>query len=566
MVDVTAIQSLSIVRDELEVTLNQVETYVETFIADRGNAEHIEKSLEPLDQVRGVFKLIGLPACELIAEEMLACCRMVDVAADQEAEGKKRNDACLAALSSGAFVLARYIDFVGKYQKLVPVLLVPVINDLKRARGAAGVSESHFCEISTDISAPAQASRVPAAKLGPAAKRLRQMYQVGLLGILRGQDAAMSVQMMSRAIDRVDRYTRGYPVNKLWWAAAAGLEAMSSGELEVTPLRRNLVTMLERFLKNLVYKTEAALEEAPRDALLREFIYLAAVVENPGPKAQELLAATGGLDLGFNERTLAEERKRLTGPGGAVLRTMAGSVKEEIARIKSSIDQTARDGDDTEHRDLIAKLEEISENLGMLQLDKAQELLAGRIEAIRGWQESGEPPSDEELSKVADVLLYLDSAVTALENEDGGLAQSVLDDADALIAPSQLDDATAAVVKEIQAGLGAAKHALMDFMGSDFDAGHLESVPGGLDGVHGGLMVLGKMRGSQVAVACRNYIAEQLIGAKVQPDQTTMDALADAITSLEYYVDGLGSRKGMGETILDVAEDSLKELGYAVGG
>ncbi len=563
MVDVTVIQSLAIVRDELEATLGQIESYLETFIADRTTPEHIEKCLEPLDQVRGVFKLIDLPGCEMLAQELLESCKTVDVARDGDAEGRKANDACLAALSSGVFVLLRYIDFVGKYQRLIPTLLVPAINDVRKARGSAGISESHFYTINTDISSPAAGPLVPAGKLGPAAKRLRQMYQVGLLGILRGQDPAMSLQMMSRAVERVDRFTRGHPVSRLWWVAAAGLESMQREKMEVTPLRRNLVTMLERFLKNLVYKTDEALQEAPRDALVREFIYLCALAEDPGPKAQEVLTAVGGIDLGFNERTLAEERKRLSGPGGAVLRTMAGAVKEKIGKVKQSIDQTARDGNDTEHGVLIEQLEEIRESLGMLQLEKAQQLLAGQVETIRGWQESGQPPGNEDLSRVAEVLLYLDSAVTALENEDGGLAQSVLDDADALIAPSQLDDATAAVVKEIQSGLGQAKHALMDFMGGDWDAAHLESVPGALDGVHGGLMVLGKMRGSQVAVASRKYIAEQLIEARVQPDQAALDALADALASLEYYVDGLGNRKGMGETILDVAEDSLRELGYA---
>ncbi len=563
MVDVTAIQSLAIVRDELEATLSQVETYVETFIADRLNAEHMEKCLEPLDQVRGVFKLIGLPAAELLAEELLACCKAVDIARDGDDEGKKANDACLAGLSSGVFVLQRYLDFVAKYQRLVPVLLVAAINEVRKARGAAGISESHFCAIDPQITPPQPTAKVPVEKLGPAAKRLRQMYQVGLLGILRGQDPAMSVQMMSRALERVDRFTRGYPVSRLWWAAAAGLESMHAEKMEVTPIRRNLVTMLERFLKNLVYKTEEALQEAPRDPLVREFIYLAALAEQRGPLAQAVIAAAGNVDLGFNERTLAEERKRLSGPGGAVLRTMAGAVKEEIARIKDTIDRAVREADISVLGELIAKLESVKDSLGMLQLEKAQQLLAGRIEAMRGWQESGEVPGDEDLSKVADVLLYLDSAVTALENEDGGLAQSVLDDADAMIAPSQLDDATAAVVKEIQSGLGTAKHALMDFMGADFDTSHLESVPAALDGTHGGLMVLGKMRGSAVAQGLRRYVADKLIGEGVRPDQQAMDAFADALASLEYYVDGLASRKGMGEAILDVADDSLKELGVA---
>ncbi len=66
MVAVSNTTSLSLVKDELDATLGQVEVYIQTYIEDRDNPQHVEKSIELLDQLRGVFKLIEMPAPQLL--------------------------------------------------------------------------------------------------------------------------------------------------------------------------------------------------------------------------------------------------------------------------------------------------------------------------------------------------------------------------------------------------------------------------------------------------------------------------------------------------------------------
>ena len=61
------------------------------------------------------------------------------------------------------------------------------------------------------------------------------------------------------------------------------------------------------------------------------------------------------------------------------------------------------------------------------------------------------------------------------------------------------------------------------------------------------------------------YIQEQLLARKAVPDWQESDTPADAITSVEYYLERLERDQPARATrSLDVAEDSLKNLGYTL--
>jgi hypothetical protein len=43
-----------------------------------------------------------------------------------------------------------------------------------------------------------------------------------------------------------------------------------------------------------------------------------------------------------------------------------------------------------------------------------------------------------------------------------------------------------------------------------------------------------------------------------------LETLADAISSVDYFLESLEANKPIGEFILEIAEDSVAELGYPV--
>ena len=73
-------------------------------------------------------------------------------------------------------------------------------------------------------------------------------------------------------------------------------------------------------------------------------------------------------------------------------------------------------------------------------------------------------------------------------------------------------------------------------------------------------------RAARILGACARYIEEQLLAREFTPQWASLDTLADAITSVEYYLERLsaGSSKEENDLLLSVAEESVAALGYAV--
>src|SRR5690554_2618480 len=182
---VTGATSLSLVRDELFATMEEAEQSLEHFIIDRNNGGLLQQAVENLKQVRGTLSLIELTGAELLAQEILQLATDIPVGAGEE------RDTQLAALSNALYVLARYLESVDASRQEMPELLLPPINALRKAASQPALPESFFFSVRLDHPRPGVkvAVRDPATR-ATEARRLRQMYQVGLLGFIREDSTA----------------------------------------------------------------------------------------------------------------------------------------------------------------------------------------------------------------------------------------------------------------------------------------------------------------------------------------------------------------------------------------
>jgi len=195
-------------------------------------------------------------------------------------------------------------------------------------------------------------------------------------------------------------------------------------------------------------------------------------------------------------------------------------------------------------------------------------LAVNTTKRVLRWKEGEEEVTGKTLLEVADALLYVESALSGLDRLD----LSNLDLVDAsddtkyqLMARSQLQEAELLVIKEAQAGITLAKRAITSFMDSNWDGMHLTNVPVTLRSVWGGLIFLQLPRAAEVVRVCEQFIEQKLIRDRAdKPSNSTMETLADAITSIDYFLEGMEDNKPIGDGVLDVAEDSMRELGFPV--
>jgi len=556
---VSGATSLNLVRDELFVTMEEAEQSLEHFIAERHNGSLLQQAVENLQQVRGTLNLIELAGAELLAQEVL------DQATDIPAGAGEERDVQLAALSNALYVLRRYLESVDAHRQEMPELLLPAINDLRQAGGQPPLPESFFFSVRLDHARPHSATLpLDGAAKQVEGKRLRHMYQVGLLGFIREQNPQASLKLMVRAMARLDSLFANEPRARMCWIGAAALEAQCDGQLLPRKSRKQLFSRLDRELKLMLGNPQY---EAPR-SLLKELLYLVALADSHGPLASAMREVFGLTPLPFTDHLLEEEYQRLAGPGQAVMRSLSAAIREELASVKDMLDLLERGTLQGETLGTLhALLGKLAKSLGMVGLTSAGNSLSAQLPLVAAWSEDA-LPQPQQLHKLADAVLYVEGMVASLERGDGRDSRPVAvapgQEADSF-ASHQLNEARIVVVDEAQAGLALAKRAITAYLESGGDKMHLSNVPFSLQAVRGGLWFLEQRRAAMLVGACADYIQTRMLESGQMPSEQMLETLADALSSLEYYLEaGAVMRPETRPSVLDLAEESVKALGMPV--
>lgn len=546
----TGATSLDLVRDELFTSISEVEELLQQFFEERDNGSLLQHAIEGLQQLRGTLDLIELSGAALLLEEMIA------LATDTPVHDGEGRNAPLSALCNSLFLLQRYLQFCRKQGAEQPELLLPTINELRSYQaGVVPLPESHFYQLDMQ--------RVPVALRDGTRQpvevrtyaRLRQMYQLGLLGMLRDDQPAAGITLMQRALQRLE--TRlGDRAATLCWVASAALEAITTVPLQLTPERKRLYARLDRKLKRLVSGDDAV----PTQQLLRELLYVVVLANSRCVLCEEVRRAVNLPDLGYTEASLEQAFNSLRGPGVDVMRSVAEALHEEISTIKDLLDLLARNAGDAEQslETLDKDLQRLWKTLDMLGMSELSMDIRAATTVLANWQ----PGDNQVLEQVADAVLQAELMVNRLENEDQTIG-SLQDTHNQ--GPVELKEAHIVLVEESQAGLALARRAVVAYVESENDRMHLLNVPSTLETVRGGLIFLGMGRAAEIISTASRFIREAMLERETAPSAHELEVLADALTSVEFYLESAERSSVSTGDVLALAEDSLAELGYAVG-
>ncbi|MGC4011887.1 MAG: ferrous iron transporter B [Pseudomonas sp.] len=554
---VTGATSLSLVRDELFATMEEAEQNLEHFIAERQNGSLLQHSVDCLSQIRGTLNLIELAGAELLAQEAL------DLATDIPTGVSEDRDGQLAALGNALYVLRRYLENLEAHRQEIPELLLPAINDVRQAAGQPALPESFFFSARLDLPRPLRAVTAPQVE-DPAreVRRLRQMYQVGLVGLIREQNLYPSLKLMGRALGKLDVLLGSAARTRLCWVGAGALEALVDAQMLPRKTRKLVFSRLDRELKQLIANPQY---EAPRQ-LLKELLYLTTLADTSGVRASELRQVFGLAPLPFTDHLLEDESQRLSGPGQSVMRSLSVAIREELTAVKDQLDLIERGVSQADALGILhTQLGKLAKTLGMVGLNSAATSLQHQHGVVAGWVAKGAVDEPAALNALADALLYVESMVGNLERGERMSARPTPMGEDDSFAVHQLAEARIVVIDEAQAGLALAKRAITAYLESNGDKLHLANVPISLQAVRGGLWFLGQERAALLVGACADYIQGQMIETTQMPSEQMLETLADALTGLEYYLEGGAMMRPEGQPdVLDVASESVKALGLTV--
>ncbi|KZZ45995.1 hypothetical protein A3759_07970 [Thalassolituus sp. HI0120] len=530
--------SLNLVKTEIANALDQAAVQLDAY-SESGSNDSLRLFLEEVQQIRGTFKILDFRAGERICEELAETGRAV--------KAQKVNETTLQAFTQAVVFLKRYVDFVANGDQVAPSLLVPTINLIRKQRQEKPLPEAYFflVNLRPKLNMP---EAVPGAGSFPY-RRARQLYQLGLIGLMRKQGRRGPLQVMLRAVKRFESASRGGAAWPLWYVTVAALEALSQDAYEVTPQRLALLGALDRQVRKIQDTEGKAFNEKMPDWLLKELLYLVALGEADTNDIKQV-QNDFHVGIGVKETQLAEARNRLSGPDQSALDSLSEALQEELQSVKDLIDMLERtDTSDSNFEELLTSLTRIADTLQVANLNEAAEQTRRLCTALKA---NGPEKMQSQMPAVADSIIRI-------EQEMRGITQSGLEQT-TLVDPVSLSEAKIAVLSESMTALTMIKRAIGSYIDSNGDKLHVKNIGKSLHDVAGSLIFLEKEDIAHMLHQLEHFIAKRIIDNPGTPAESHLESFADAITAVEYYLDSMIGQTTGAEDALKMARESLAAL------
>ncbi|MBN7768976.1 chemotaxis protein [Marinobacter daepoensis] len=560
----TKSQSFDLVKSEIEQTIKQAESSLERFQENRESGEDLQNCVDYINQLRGIFILVELRGGTLLCQEAVYLANDVPVGANDD------KNILLTALNSALFILRRYVEYYHQQREDHPELLLPVINDLREARREKPYPESCFFEIDTkerpdfcgDLSLKSLDEGDSEYEI--LARRMRLTFQVALLGILRDRNDTVSKKLMARSARGLARLCQGAPMGQMWCLLALVSDTMLDRAMGFNKARKRLLMRIERYAREVVYVGKVATAKDAPESLIKDLVYLLYRSGSANPEVTRVLTAYRLAPAEFPDAILEAHSRRLYGPGADVLKSLSEALQEELNQLKDKLDIIERgiEPDLAELASIADSLERLANTLVMLDLSRLAGISREEAKRLRKWEEENRLPAEDELYRLADSVLGVEDAVMQI------VTRGITSETDALAGAERsreesvyLQEAVWVVADEARSALTLAKRAITAFIESDYDKLHLANLPGTLRSIWGGLQMVDDPMAADVIARVAASIQDQLLDAREAPSPQVLEALADALTSLEYYIEGVGRREDRNVDLLKLAQSSLDDVG-----
>jgi chemosensory pili system protein ChpA (sensor histidine kinase/response regulator) len=556
-----ATQTLHTVAREIGVALGDGRAALEAHVEQPGNMDLLERCRHELHQVQGVLRLLEIYGAALLAEEMEQVARYL-ISLGTE---RKNQDEALDALMRSMVQLPGYLERVLAGGRDLALVLLPLLNDLRAVRGSALLSEGTLLLLNLKSDRQAQpaapAPGEPPLSVGQWARRLRARFQTGLIGWIRGERIEQNLEIMAAVSTRLEQVAATQPVFQLWWVVGALIESLRESGVDSSISVKRLLGLADREMRRLFDQGEARYAQHPPVELLNNLLYYIARSGSGGPRVAAVRASFRLNELLPVDESIEQERENLSAPSIKLMHTVAAAIREDLSKVKDVMDIYVRrgGGQAEELVPQVALLKKIGDTLGVLGLGglrtRVQEATA-KLEAIIGGTEaSGEAALVQVAASLIKVEDHLDDDLVGLI-----LPRSKTASADGEAPDQDFQQVQGAVLRECVVNLARIKEYVAQNVSGTLDAAGFDNWPELMRGINAGLLMLGKARAVEIIEEITTHLKRVM-----QPGGTTLapeflDRLADAIVSLEYYIETLQAGRSDPWYMLDNARTCLDAL------
>ena len=528
--------ALLIIKNEVDNSITQVETAVNSLVEDQSLPFGIDDNLMQFEQCAQVLALIDMPQLAQIAGYSAELMRKIM----QNPEDIDHR--LVVALSDGTSILKRYIEFVCLHEtKIAPVLLAS-LNRLELALGKPLTQEGQY--LTAQLAEAIPTSSFAAASVQGQAEHAQRLYKLSLKHLLK-QPSLFDVKAMQLVGHYLAQHAKAQPSASYWHWVAIALQQLKDIRLD-DPRLRTLIHV-ERNLAQ--YLAAPSSFQAPVTDLAN---ILSICLTQDNHYGHELANQLDADDV-ISDQQVKQLSRHLYGPDFNTMHSISELVNTDLSQVRNDIEHSYQDMTPEKISEIQVKLREISNVYTVLNLnDNAQQL-----SDIARDLNADSLRNDQFAQKL---LNTLESAL----NRMGFVERShtskrlQLTATNTNVSLDRLDDAYDALLTETKSLVDLSSQALIQYLHIS-DMMILEPVAGQLREIGGALLFLGADRGQAVLNQSAQFVKHHM-GKSESIAADDIYALLDTIASADMLIENLRNRQPVMSSMFDVAMRSSEKL------
>ena len=529
--------TLAAVKPGVDSTLADISAQMEQYLgAPADKAPALEAARTELHSLLGVLKMVGLVGAAVFCAELELT--LSELAANPDQVSAMHRDVLRRAL----FGITHYLDSLANGEDNASLRLFPQYQELQQLRGLEMSFELDLFYPGLDVQLPNQVLSLPAQSEAAAHLRmLRSQYQQGLLKWMRQDNAAASAQQMQQALEGALRCAPQDESRAFWWVGYGLLDCV---KLDGLPPEMNVRKLLSRIDQQL----RAAVEGKTGDVtpVMNEMLYLIghshAVTEQVEAIKQiysldrylpELSALSPSevdqmLVTMHDQLRVAEESWELCTQGDGAACEKFGKYAEQIALQSDKLDRDVLQYL-TRQIQVLSQYATSPEHARPIAIDMAMALLL-LDSGIEKYRQMG-----GNFQEQAHILTERMQAAVKHQPEDAKRLDELVD---LHYQMEQRGEVMGSLADEMLVNLQHVEQGLNAFFNGAIKRDELPELLRLLSQIQGGLRISSLQHAEQLLASIQDNIGRFTQSEDV-PEPTRKDALADAMSALENYLQHL---------------------------
>jgi len=542
---------IRLVEPEINHNLEQASALLDSYANHGNDSPPWDTCRDYLEEVRGALIMLELEGGIRLCHE---CLELLDALESKRALSHTQG---LDLLVYAMLLMPRYIERARNQRQELPDTLLPTLNALRALRRCVLLPDYEFADFSqVDPELPMllDTSCTAAGDLAQGSRRLRHIFQVGLLGLYRKPDSPIHAKQIRRALLRLSDVF-GDSVTGRWLRLA--FHVADYNVKQQLPANASIRLMLARLDQHVRKAARGDPDETPPH-LVRQALLFYTMHGGESDQTLGTLRETLGLIRSLTlPAVLEHETQTMAAPDRTVMQAVSLALREDMDRLKSSIETLGRLSSIStgECDDLCEQLSSLGHTLTLLGLSEVAAEIRQEIGALRALgQDAGSRELGPVLSRAADTLTRGEEAVESLSDQSLGSSSGKK-------RPEGLRAAEHQAFGECMVNLSRVRNAL-EFLNGDVDEGEELSLihPALLD-VAGTLHVMGRKQAADLLERAGRHF--HWLTPEYQGSEQ-LAALADTLASVEWYLEGLQEDAETNQDALEIgrlAMEALEEAG-----